>query len=72
MSDWQLIDSAPKDGSSILVSDGSSMAVAKWDEVSMGGREGWQVSFINTDGMWTEFEEFDNPTHWMSLPGLPK
>ena len=50
---WQLIESAPKDGQSILVWDADN----KWQyEAWWGGVEGWE----NPDRL-------VNPTHWTFL-----
>lgn len=66
MSDWQPIDTAPKDGTRILVwpywSDGIPAAVQWRTMKRVPGR--WEVGFghyaINA-----------NPTHWMQLPEPP-
>lgn len=57
-SEWQPIETAPKDGIDILVSNGERTSVAYYD------RRWWIVS-------WTvEFLNFD-PTNWMPLPLPP-
>lgn len=71
---WRGIESAPKDGTSIWVSNGFSMRVAFWadgkqyeHQGSVGG--GWRDYFATemrstADLMWA-------PTHWMPLPASP-
>ena len=65
--DWQPIETAPKDGTEILV----------WNEVSGPYRtayqdrineyEGrWPMGFCGRIGVW-----FPSPTHWMPLPKPP-
>ena len=54
--EWQPIETAPKDGSDILVWDGDSVSLANW----FGG-EWWVLG---------EFT-LDNVTHWMPLPPPP-
>jgi hypothetical protein len=56
--EWRPIETAPKDGIDILVSDGERISVAYYD------RYWWITS-------WTvEILTFD-PTHWMPLPPPP-
>lgn len=74
MSEWQPIETAPKDGGWVLL---------------MGGRIGFQWDgdtkpplvcgqFVNNAGWWFAFYdsgwlgEYENPTHWMPLPEPPK
>jgi len=68
MSEWQPIDTAPKN-TPILVTDGDVIVVVKrgefvgkdWiDEVGFGGYE-WDWNF-----------EWEDLTHWMPLPEPPK
>jgi Protein of unknown function (DUF551) len=74
MSDWQPIETAPKDGTSILVYGrpndidglvyfrGPSTHSAAWDEID--------DAFCLTGGTWTG--PFIEPTHWMPLPEPPQ
>ena len=71
MTDWQPIETAPKDGTPILAwpcGDG-------W-----GGKFPYVVQWVppneHHDGLWREaageqYDDFD-PTHWMPLPEPPK
>ena len=57
MSEWQPIETAPKDESIILVySTEDGWAVATWNDGNW-----W------TDGGWSHY-----PTHWMPLPPAPE
>lgn len=57
--EWQLIDSAPKDGTLILVYNKAFKVVAFWHP----GRDCWRNQYQgNVHG----------PTHWMPLPGSPE
>jgi len=67
MAEWQPIETAPKDGTRILVSDGDTIWVAQWDRVSSG--EGWLVA-VFVGGDWNYYEEAD-ASFWMLLPPLP-
>lgn len=78
---WQPMETAPKDGSVILVTDGENYGLARWVESSY---ESW--IFIDDDTQKREpvdssefiYSNFDEggylygPTHWMPLPELPK
>lgn len=61
MTEWQPIETAPKDGTDIFVAGGKfKPMVAFWF------RDGW----VN---VWTfEDRTAPNPTHWMPLPEPPK
>lgn len=59
MTEWQPIETAPKDGTPILVCDKGPYAyVAEWFQHSR--------TWIGADKMYWE------PTHWMPLPEPPK
>ena len=68
---WQPIETAPKDGQTILLSDGQKVLTGAWaDEPGA-----WKVCPFNHDcdepywgGGWTYA---GGPTHWMPLPALP-
>ena len=64
MGDWQPIETAPKDGTDVLVYElQRTMCVAYWDD------------FINRDGKiagWRDCQCYPvEPTHWMLLPSPP-
>jgi hypothetical protein len=59
---WQPIETAPKDGTIVLVWDGENMAVADWVEFPYRPGGGWMEGI----------EVFSDPTHWMPLPEPPK
>lgn len=58
MSDWESIESAPKDGTIFLAYDKTNGYYDCWWHKSMYGEEYWM------DKADTE----PNPTHWMTLP----
>jgi hypothetical protein len=72
MVDWQPIETAPKDGTRILLWDTDEAVIAKWGEISMGGAEGWQIAVVNMVGDVNYYEAAFNPTHWMPLPEPPR
>jgi len=65
MSEWQPIETAPKNYINVLVFDpGYGQVVAEY-HFSFGGM--WVVSAYSTDNSQTGLE----PTHWMPLPAPP-
>lgn len=70
VTEWQPIETAPKDGTSILGYDGLGIAIMEWWEPDQealddGATASW-CSHSNTE------EEFiEAPTHWMPLPASP-
>lgn len=70
--DWQEIDTAPKDGTKILIFDGDVHLVS-WlnnSHFKDGNVMQWCIigSFKNDQGM---RETVDCPTHWASIPESP-
>jgi hypothetical protein len=64
---WEPIETAPKDGTQILVYCGDVWAVVYWWD-GYGGV--WRVA-ADVNG-WNESDELSStPTHWMSLPEPP-
>lgn len=69
MAEWQPIETAPKDGSHILVSC----------QYEGGERRSYVVVWVKPfkgDGYWGDTDEFDpmwhqRPSHWMPLPEPP-
>lgn len=66
--DWQPIETAPKDGTEVI------LYVADFDSVTTG----W---YSSRTGLWPRHDEFTEdgdacniglPTHWMPLPEPPK
>ena len=73
MSEWQKIETAPKDGSLILGSDCERTVAMWWDP----DREpGYPWAFVGEflgkaqDNAWRDGSY--GPTHWMPLPQPPK
>lgn len=57
---WQPIETAPKDGSNIIVAEGLHVSIAFWDE-----QKSMWLDAINHDG----YEHVPrNPTKWMPFP----
>ena len=72
---WQPIETAPKDGTSVLVGwEGKSkMMIAHWDKDTYEGKRrptkpywwSWDASLTAT------ISRANPPTHWMKLPSSP-
>lgn len=67
---WQLIKTAPKDGSSILLSKTGKwvMEGCWWDAWYADDRnQGWMPANVDE-----EYGRYVDPTHWQPLPEPPK
>jgi hypothetical protein len=62
MSQWQPIDTAPKDGTKILIYDGVWITVSRWLN------DDWVVSWNNENLC----QGGDFVLHWMPLPAPPQ
>ena len=66
--EWQPIETAPKDGTDILVMTGETMHVVRWINIH-GDFDYWAVD-DNKHGPFTLRGKA--PTHWIQLPEPPK
>lgn len=67
---WRSIETAPKDGTAILLTDARVLAwthVAGWDEYQFRGETCWGWGRDDCDTFW----HHDMFTHWMPLPAPP-
>lgn len=68
---WRPIETAPKDGSRVIIWDGAPY-IAKWAEEAndyqFTSYPGWQI-FDCDDGFYSIASK--SPTHWMPLPADP-
>lgn len=67
--DWLPIESAPRDGSYILVANSHGAWVAKWHPVYQSGyrpSNPWASMMLNHDHI-EKPGRFDHPTHWREL-----
>ena len=72
---WQSIDTAPKDGTPVLLYDASceDWAVGSCTGIDYDGTKLWHLSVSET--LYVSFCENEyvlTPTHWMPLPEPPK
>jgi hypothetical protein len=71
MGEWQPIETAPKDGTTILLSNGYHMAVARWDENFWNDANFcWSISDWHNEPLYLRGGY--SATHWMPLPPLPQ
>jgi hypothetical protein len=64
MSEWQPIETAPKDAGSLVVWNGERYAVAEWTDYY-----GWWEK--RKDPLGEPYGIRPQPTHWMPLPPPP-
>jgi len=62
--DWQPIETAPRDGTLILIAGGTFFGV----DIAAWRRDGWCGGY----GAEYDGEYWHKPTHWMPLPPPPK
>ena len=75
---WMDIETAPKDGTWVLVYGGGTsdeaeqrkIAVAQYSNYLNSGTCVWHWQFAWYDGGY--YGVFEEPTHWMPLPAPPK
>jgi hypothetical protein len=65
---WQPIDSAPKDGTNILLTDGTTVSQGGWLDAAAQGVDPEAAHTILED-WWSV--DLISPTHWMPLPASP-
>lgn len=72
MSEWQPIETAPKDGTRIMLGDRFGAWIGQYREIYQSGFKPdnpWQSMMLNHDHMKYKVLK---PTHWMPLPPPPK
>lgn len=72
--DWQPIETAPRDGTRILVLACGNVHICHWGMpephfVERGSENRWVT---DSTGQWDHRDSIRNVTHWMSLPEPPK
>ena len=70
MSEWQLIETAPKDGTWICLTDGKTVAPAYWGPTYFSYDPDWIVYSHRSDSEGVHLK--GAPTHWMPLPQPPE
>jgi hypothetical protein len=67
-SDWRPIETAPQDGTAVLLHDGRHYYVATWSHVTGRGMAGWLHGLERGDAS----NIITHPTHWLPLPAPPR
>jgi hypothetical protein len=67
-SDWRPIETAPRDGSKFLATDGVRYSDARWPTGMACGR--WEGN--GDSARWVGSTLWPSPTHWMPLPDPPE
>lgn len=67
---WQSIETAPKDGTRVLLANVGGCWIGEWGPVAVSGYrfdEPWRTSMLNHKHIQGN-ARYDPPTHWMPLP----
>lgn len=78
MSEWMPIESAPRDGTEVILYEDGSYGIGRWVDtshqeqrlISSKGRRETYEWFDVKSGYWED--TMFAPTHWMPLPEPPK
>lgn len=68
---WVSIDSAPKDGTPILVWDGYNQTVARWGHDDLWDNEPKMWIYGECFGEYNVYNTIYSPSHWSPLPEAP-
>lgn len=63
--EWQPIETAPMDGSWVLLWDNGRCVIGKWQQI-VGSYWAWDANASGAPAY-----EIEGPTHWMPLPDPP-
>lgn len=69
LKEWRPMETAPKDGTDILLVHDKSIQVGGWGGVS--GHSGWIIGEDSSSPETDYLVFFDEPTHWRPLPEPP-
>lgn len=70
--DWQPIETAPKDGRTILVFDDGEVVTVKWRYDDRWGGAWGSEDYIQDGSIYDDALIAHSPTHWMPLPDPPQ
>lgn len=77
MSEWQPIETAPKDGTLVLLLDGRMVVAGCWNAAFNDGWCFWDGYGVSSDDDEANVVELNSwipgfgPSHWMPLPSPP-
>ena len=66
--DWKPIETAPQDGTQLLICDADGVVREAWFYLCTGIAAGWYLANTHPVNLAREVL----PTHWMPLPALPE
>jgi hypothetical protein len=66
MSEWQPIETAPKDGTRVIARQGFTVDTMFWSKRIWAGGGGWVSDICRSETY------VYSPTHWMPLPDPPQ
>lgn len=69
---WKPIESAPKDGTSIILLIDGSVIEGQWLVTGYRPKGIWEVVTLDSHGCGCCSDNNSDPTHWMPLPEPPK
>ena len=70
--EWQPIETAPKDGTEIIILLHGCAVQAVWGCIDSGDFESGQEAAYWWESSFDLDDDGTDPTHWMSLPDLPR
>lgn len=75
MSEWQPIETAPRDGTRIMLGNEHGVWMADWRPVYQSGYKPdnpWASAMLNHDHIANRRECYSKATHWLPLPEPPE
>ena len=64
---WRPIETAPRDGTDMIIRDDIRAFVARWSNYGLADSKGWLVDEW-ASGDYNDWMLVENPTHWLPLP----
>lgn len=73
MTEWQPIETAPKDGTKILLTPGEveTVTIGSFERPHLVGETGWRSIERDSDAWGCTYRMDIKPTHWMPIPDPP-
>ena len=64
---WRPVETAPRDGTDMIIRDDIRAFVARWSNYGLADSKGWLVDEW-ASGDYNDWMLVENPTHWLPLP----
>jgi hypothetical protein len=71
MNNWQPIETAPKDGTRIIVTNGDEMEICSWGQINPVDSPDYIGWIYGDSDDYSVRAYMESPTHWMNAPKLP-